>query len=709
MKRVCKFFHTCKELQGGSSLIDILLVGAGRGGTAMLEAFRDLATVRVVGVADIDPEAPGLRVAREYGIPTARQFEELLDDDVKVVIEATGDEETYRRISDCLPAKTRLIPGAVANFLMKLLLEKEELIHELTVSRQELDIVLNSTHDAMIAVNAEGAVTLYNAAAQRLLGVSGDDILGRTISEMIPNSRLHVVLETGEPELNALQLAGETRIITNRVPVRDREGKVVGAVAVFRDITELQALAEEVTNLKEFRMMLQAIINSTQDAISVVDKEGRGIMINPAYTRLTGLTEEDILGKPADADIAEGESMHMQVLRTRQPVRGVSMKLGPKRKEVIVNVAPIQVDGELKGSVGIVHDISEFKKLSEELKQAKQLIRKLEAKYTFDDIIGSSNEMVMAIEQARIAAHTPATVLLRGESGTGKELFAHAIHNESVRRYSQFIRVNCAAISESLLESELFGYEEGAFTGAKRGGKKGLFEEASGGTIFLDEIGEISMSMQAKILRVLQEKEILRVGGAKALPVDVRVIAATNLNLERAIQRGTFREDLYYRLNVLPIIIPPLRFRKGDIEAIALRLMHKYNAEYGRNVECLSPAALAKMREYDWPGNVRELENTIGRAMINMHFNETVVERQHIVLQGEGSQGGHALTSGERSAAGESDAEGLRTLEQVVQEAERLHLERALQQTGGNKTEAAKRLGIAVRSLYYKMDKYGLQ
>jgi PAS domain S-box-containing protein len=700
-------------------LIKILIVGAGRGGTALLRAFRDLAKVRVVGIADIEEGAPGLALARECAIPTGRRYEEFLDGsvgDVQVVIEATGEEQVYREIAMKKPASTTLIPGAVASLMVHLLLEKEELIRQLTVSRQELNVVLNSTHDAMIAVNAEGIVTLYNAAAERLSSTTAHEMIGQYASEVIPNSRLHIVLTTGVPELNQLQvLDDQTRIITNRVPVRDNKGQIVGAVAVFRDITEIQTMAEEVTNLKEIQQLMEAIINSTQDAISVVDAEGRGIVINPAYTRLTGLREEDIIGKPADVDIAEGESMHMQVLRTQKPVRGVSMKLGPYRKEVLVNVAPIVVDGELKGSVGIVHDISEIQKLTDELNKAKQLIRKLEAKYTFDDIIGSSSEMVAAIEQARKAAETRVTVLLRGESGTGKELFAHAIHNASERRYNQFIRVNCAAISETLLESELFGYEEGAFTGAKRGGKKGLFEEASGGTIFLDEIGELSMSMQAKILRVLQEKEILRVGGTKATSVNARVIAATHVNLEKAMQQGTFREDLYYRLNVLPIIIPPLRYRKEDIEAIGLRLVHKYNQEYGRFVEHIASEAVSIMQSYSWPGNVRELENAIGRAMINMKFTETVMEPHHLTLYGERSlpaAGGHAVQPVAGQSAAERDVENgdeLPALDEVVGAAERRHLERALRRTKGNKTEAARLLGIAVRSLYYKLEKYGLQ
>ncbi|WP_231705893.1 sigma-54 interaction domain-containing protein, partial [Effusibacillus lacus] len=345
----------------------------------------------------------------------------------------------------------------------------------------------------------------------------------------------------------------------------------------------------------------------------------------------------------------------------------------------------------------------EIKKLTEELDQAKKLIRKLEAKYTFDDIIGTSGEMQMAIEQAKVAAQTPATVLLRGESGTGKEMFAHAIHSDSVRRYNQFVRVNCAAISETLLESELFGYVEGAFTGAVRGGKKGLFEEASGGTIFLDEIGELSVSTQAKILRVLQEKEILRVGSSKPVSVDVRVIAATHVDLEQAIRNGRFREDLYYRLNVLPIVIPPLRTRKQDLPALCMRLIHKFNQEYGRNVERISESALARLMQYDWPGNVRELENVLGRAIINMQFTETVIEAEHLPeLQQHRQQ--------QESKKGWTDqGETVQTLDAVLSEVERNHILKALHAASGNKTKASQMLGVSVRHLYNKLEKFNIK
>ncbi|MDD3850403.1 MAG: sigma 54-interacting transcriptional regulator [Firmicutes bacterium] len=568
---------------------------------------------------------------------------------------------------------------------------------------RELKVILNSTHDAMIAVDRDGIITIFNKAAERLIGVRMEDALGKPVLEVVDNSRLPYVLETGKAELNREQPLRSTSIITNRMPVRDEQGNVIGAVAVFRDISEIKQLAEQITNLKEIQSMLEAIFNSTQDAISVVDQHGMGVMVNPAYTRLTGLSGKDVIGKPATVDIAEGESIHFKVLENRKPIKSARLKVGPSRKEVIVDAAPIVVDGELRGSVGVIHDISEIKKLTEELNQAKQIIRKLEAKYTFDDIVSINSKMQEVIEKAKKAAQTPATVLLQGESGTGKELFAHAIHNASGRKFSQFVRVNCAALSESLLESELFGYEEGAFTGAKKGGKKGLFEVASGGTIFLDEIGEINSGVQAKLLRALQEKEIIRVGGTNSVPVDVRIISATNIDLEEAMQKGRFREDLYYRLNVIPLRIPPLRDRKEDIFHLALHIVRRFNQDYGRSVQDISAGAQLSLLEYEWPGNIRELENFIGRAIINMKFNDTVILEEHLPRIIERKTG---WSDANEEAYIPDSVNTSVPLNKVLDDTEREYIKKVLHQVGHNKTEAARRMGISIRNLYYKLNKH---
>ena len=570
--------------------------------------------------------------------------------------------------------------------------------------KKELDVILSSTNDAMIAVDKDGLITLFNRAAEKITGFQESAVIGRHIEEVVRSTRLPYILKTGESELNQKQPLGNTVIITSRMPVKDEQGNVIGAVAVFRDISELLDLTHEIYKIKEIQSLLEAIFNSTQDAISVCDEKGVHVLINPAYTRLTGLTQKEIIGKHAAVDIVEGESIHMQVIATKLPVKNARLKVGPNGREVLADAAPIIVDGELKGSVGVLHDLTEIKKLNNELMQAKQIIRKLEAKYTIEDIIAKDDGMLSAIDKARQAAMTSATVLLRGESGTGKELFAHAIHNLSNRKYNQFVRVNCAAISESLLESELFGYEEGAFTGARKGGKVGFFEEAHGGTIFLDEIGEIPISTQAKLLRVLQEKELIRVGGTTPIGIDVRVIAATNIYLEQAIEKGKFREDLYYRLNVLPIEIPPLRRRKKDLYPLVLHLIKKFNQEYGRNVEDISKEGLERLASYDWPGNVRELQNYIGRAIINMKYYDTIISIEHLPKFFDNDKL-FKLAESEAKAPLETDN---KSLKEIMEEFERDIVIKRLKKYHGNRTLAAKEMGISVRNLYYKMERYGI-
>jgi PAS domain S-box-containing protein len=593
--------------KGGAGLIRVIVVGAGAGGYKLIQAMAGHAEVEMTWVVDVSDDAPGIHLAKGYGIPVARDYVSViqnhLDPPIDVILEVTGNPVVYEHLLQLAAPSTIVISGLALRFFMVFIEDKETLIRQLQVRQMEL-----------------------------------------------------------------------------------------------QEVIELRSLAAEVTDLREVQTLLEAIIQCTQDAISVVDKDGNGMFINPAYTRLTGLRPEQVIHQPADVDIAEGESMHMRVLRTREPVKNVPLKVGPSRREVLVDVAPILVNGELRGSVGVIHDVSEIKRLTEELERANRFIRTMQAKYTFEDVVGNSPVMVVAIEQARRAAKTPATVLLRGESGTGKELFAHAIHNESVRKYQSFVRVNCAALSDSLLESELFGYVEGAFTGAKRGGKRGLFEEASGGTLFLDEIGEMSVTTQAKLLRALQEQEIVRVGGTVPVSIDVRVIAATHVHLEQAVANGRFREDLYYRLNVIPIVIPPLRYRTEDIEVLAQRILYKQNQLYGRNVETISSAVVDVLKAYAWPGNVRELENTIGRAMIHMGYYESDLQVHHLPILKQSHIGSEELGTESPPSLPYG------TLNDVIRAAEKVAIERALAETLGNKTEAAKRLGISVRTLYYKMD-----
>ncbi|MEJ5257022.1 MAG: sigma-54-dependent Fis family transcriptional regulator [Fervidobacterium sp.] len=562
-----------------------------------------------------------------------------------------------------------------------------------------LRIVLDSIIEGIIIVDKEARVVYVNKNAQRLLGLPSD-IVGKKVDEVVKNTRLHIVVRTGLPEIDQVQHTENAVIITSRIPIRDENGNIIGAVAVFRDITSLRKLAEEITNLKEIEAQLKAIIDSTNDAISVADENGIVRLVNKAYTKITGYSPEEVVGKPATVDIAEGESIHMLIAKIRQPIYNARLKVGPAKKDVIVNATPLFVKGVFKGSVAVVHDVSEILKLNNELEEVKRLIRHMRAQYTFDDIIGESRLIQIAKEQAKKVAQTPATVLLRGESGTGKELFAHAIHNSSPRKNKPFVSVNCAAIPETILEAELFGYEGGSFTGALQEGKRGLVEEADGGTLFLDEVGKLPLSLQPKLLRFIESKEFVPVGGRSVKKVDVRIIAATNLDLEKMMRNGDFLPDLYFRLNVFPIYLPSLKDRKEDIPKIAIHIVKKLNQQYGRMVEGISPAVIKYIVSKHWSGNVRELENFIGRVMINMGPEERYIEPKHI-----------PEFSTEKPEIGEPEnrQDKIGPLKDMVEEYERQIIINALKQSGGDKMKAAKMLDISVRTLYYKMERYGIE
>jgi PAS domain S-box-containing protein len=567
-----------------------------------------------------------------------------------------------------------------------------------SMSLAQLEAVFDATAEGVIAVDFAGRIVLFNATAGAILRRPVTDALGKPVREVVPNSRLPDVLRTGKDELDQYQDVGSTTILTNRVVVRGRGGEVEGAVAIFRDVSELQALTGQLRIARELREVSEAIIHCSQEAISIADAKGNTVLVNPAYTRLMGLTEAQVIGRPVTADIAEGESVHLRVLRTKRPIRGARLRVGPHAREVIVNAAPLLVGGELRGSVGVVHDVSEIRRLSEELASAKQALRRLEPRRSFDEIVGDGAAMARAKDLARRAAKTPATVLLLGESGTGKELFAHAIHHASDRRGGPLVRVNCAAIPEGLLESSLFGYAGGAFTGARSHGQKGHFEEAEGGTLFLDEIAEAPLSLQAKLLRALQEKEIVRVGSSRPVAVDVRLIAATNQDLEAAIARGTFRQDLFYRLSVMPIRVPSLRERREDIPDVARALLGRICAEYRVAPVGLAPDALAVLESLPWGGNVRELENVLRRGVIEKPADSHLLRATDLDLSDVAPERDDRAAAGGRA----------RRLSDLRASWERQLLRTQLARAGGNREATARALGITVRNLYYKLKRHRL-
>ncbi len=367
---------------------------------------------------------------------------------------------------------------------------------------------------------------------------------------------------------------------------------------------------------------LQMILESVQDGICVVDRSGEVTYVNPSYLRIVHKTPEMVVGQNVFETAADGN--RCAVLRSGIARIG-SIRHKKDGTTIVANVNPIFVDGEIAGVVSVIKDITEIQTLMERLSQVsakaeyleQELLRTKKMAQAFANYIGKSGKVVDVLALASKAADSSANVLIRGESGTGKEVIAEGIHYASGRRRGPFIRVNCGAIPGALLESELFGHEKGAFTGAVRR-KLGKFELANHGTIFLDEIGELDKNLQVKLLRVLQQKEFDRVGGEETIHVDVRIIAATNRDLEAMVREGTFRDDLYYRLNVIPIILPPLRDRPDDIPLLVEHFIEKISKENKKDVRGITPDAMQMFMHYRWPGNVRELENVIERVITLM-------------------------------------------------------------------------------------------
>ncbi len=348
----------------------------------------------------------------------------------------------------------------------------------------------------------------------------------------------------------------------------------------------------------------------------------------------------------------------------------------------------------LETKVGKALDVLESRRENERLEQENEMLRRdLDETRGSIEIIGESEAIEMIFERIEKVAPTDSTVYIHGESGTGKELIARAIHEHSTRRDGPFVKVNCSALAESLLESELFGHEKGAFTGAHEQ-RIGRFELADGGTIFLDEIGDISSNIQLKLLRVLQEREIERVGGEETISVDVRVITATNKDLEEEVEAGRFREDLFYRLHVVPIKVPPLRERRGDIPLLVDHFIEKLGPRTRSDIEGIAPDALEVLRAYKWPGNVRELENSIEHALVFAEGEELHIDDLPPSVTGQSDDDVLKLPEGERS------------LPEILENLEEQLIVRAFRQAEGVKTETAERLGIKTSALYYKLDKY---
>jgi len=485
-----------------------------------------------------------------------------------------------------------------------------------------LNEILDSIHNGVMVVNRQGLIVVINKAAAELVNYPQEKALGTRVDIVVPNTKLLDIMDTGKAEYNChLQIANRV-VISNRSPIRKGD-VVIGAVGIFQDVSDFEAISEQLDIVKEINKELDAIIESLDDGIVVADRSGFILKANHAYQQMTGITAEEFVGKHVRDLVKQGyigRSVTEMVVERNSPVTIVDVR---NSKELLLTGNPVYNDkGELVRVVTAIRDVTQLNSLKEQLAETEEIknryyleLEHLRSQQPFRKIITNNPEMRQKLDLAFHVAHVDSTVLILGESGVGKELIAQLIHRASKRSKEPFIKINCGAIPTNLLESEFFGYEPGAFTGALREGKPGLFELAQGGTLFLDEVGEIPLDLQVKILRTLQDKEITRVGGKKNINLDVRIVAATNRDLEKMMQENTFREDLYYRLNVVPIVLPPLRNRKEDILPLINDFLAKFQLQYGYQ-KWIHPDVMERLLNYDWPGNIRELENTIERLVV---------------------------------------------------------------------------------------------
>ncbi|MBZ4687550.1 MAG: transcriptional regulator of aroF, aroG, tyrA and aromatic amino acid transport [Clostridiales bacterium] len=458
--------------------------------------------------------------------------------------------------------------------------------------------------------------------------------------------------------------------------------------ALFKELEEIPDVKKcveiELLPWEEINQRLHAVLDAISEGVLAINSKGEISTVNSNAEKLLSLSKEELLGQKI-ADVLVEDVPMLNCLKTGEIYnhQEICLKKGSKRYHYLTSGRPIRDKyNNIIGAVATIKDMTDVRQLVYSVTKP--------AMVTFEDIIGESEKLQNIIEMGKKVAEGSSTVLLRGESGTGKELFARSIHMASSRSDQPFVPINCAALPDSLLESELFGYTEGAFTGSQRNGKQGLFEFANGGTIFLDEIGEISPHLQAKLLRVLQEGKVRRIGGQEETAVDVRVIAATNRNLEEMVEKNEFRKDLYYRLNVIPIYLPPLRERKEDIPLLVKHFLEIKNIRFGKNVEFVTKGALEKLYNHHWPGNVRELENVIERA-VNLVTGKWLTE--------------DAIIIDSKIDIFEKSGDGEKTLAAIINKVEKQVIEQALENNGSIR-KAAKALGVSHTTIMNKVKKH---
>ncbi|MCB2225894.1 MAG: sigma 54-interacting transcriptional regulator [Desulfarculaceae bacterium] len=560
--------------------------------------------------------------------------------------------------------------------------------------------------EGITVVNRDGKILYYNQAARKVTGMLEEDLIGRQIADIDPEAwkGTRQIINSGRALLNQKVLFGENTFIVSRSPVC-QDGEVASVVSVFRDMSEYENMARELTAYKELSEQLDVIIESSHDGLWITDANGIVVKVNAASAKRLGLPAESLVGCDVQRLVDEGyfdRSATLEVLKNHSSITFTqNMRDGG---QCLVTGNPVfNEKGELRLVVINDRDLTAIKKLQDELEESRaytqhyryELVRSQITRELDSQLVVRSAPMRRVLETAMRVARTESSVLIQGESGVGKGLVAKVIHEASARRKEPMVRVDCGAIPPSLIEAELFGYEGGAFTGALDAGKPGYFEIARGGTLFLDEVGELPLNVQAKLLRFLDDKEVVRVGSTKPLIVDVRVLAATHRNLQEMVAEGSFRKDLFFRLSVVPLSIPPLRERADDVPPLVtffLRRLEKQNA----TPKTMAPAVLERLRHYSFPGNIRELANLVEQLVVLNP--DPVIELHHLP---------EAIRDSEFIPTDSGPLEDNLNLAQAVKNVEMQLIKRALK-VYGSQRRAAKHLGVSHATISRKISQFNM-
>jgi PAS domain S-box-containing protein len=569
---------------------------------------------------------------------------------------------------------------------------------------EKISPLFDMAYNGIVIVDQKGDIQIYNEAAKKVLGIQEGPLTRRPIGAINPEpwQDMQEILKTGVPQIAKKILIGESTIIANRTPII-LNGQIRGVMSIFQDISEYEKVSSELESFKRLNKELDAIIESSYDGLYITDGQSKTLRVNQAYERITGLRKGELIDQKTDKLVEKGffdPSVSSEVIKERQPKTIMQNIKGGKT--VMVTGNPIFDNrNRVIRVVTNVRDLTELNQLKAELEETKQLTKRyheqlIEQEYLIQaekELVIKSQAMRLVLQKALKMARVDSTILLTGESGVGKDLLARFIHQASPRKENGFVKINCGAIPETLLESELFGYEKGAFTGARGEGKAGLLEISHGGTVYLDEIAELSPFLQVKILSVIEDKEIIRLGGTKSKQIDFRLIAATNRDLESMVAGGEFRKDLYFRLSTLPLFIPPLRERREDILPLLNHFLRKFTKSFHLK-KMFSQEVYDALVQYPFPGNVRELTHIVEQLVVMSESQTVVLDDLPQTLR----VGGTSVATFENG----------NTLKLTRAEVEKKLLEEALRK---HKTllKTAQALGVNQSTVSRKMRRYGIK